>query len=201
MSWTALVAEYLVIGLQCSIWITLVLLRWAGIAPAEVFARLHAAAENLSALIVLVAVAMGYFIGMLFDKLFHRFTEALLKKRVDRLWQKFYAQSTDGGVGTLFYRAEDHLTGSGGREARLYRRRGRVRILRAGMFNIPLIGVGILLHVPLASALWWAVLTFTIALAAGTAIAFAAVHEEYIRMIARVARSTVLPAETTPPAG
>jgi len=200
MSWTALVAEYLVIGLQCSIWIMLVVLRWAGISVPEVFTRLYAAAANLSALILLVVLAMSYFLGMLFDKLFHRVTEPLLQNRVRSLWKRFYRPNTSEDIGTLFYRAEDYLTGSGGREARLYRRRGRVRILRAGMFNVPLIGIGLLLHVSVGAALWWAVLTFTLALATATAIAFAAVHEEYVRMIARVARSIAEARDTSPPA-
>src|SRR4051812_31697822 len=130
MSWTALVAEYLVIGMQCIAWLALLFLHYSGLSTSVTISTLSAKSENLAMPITFVILVASYSIGMLFDKLFHVITEPLLEKRVRRLWTEFHAPARSAEIGALFYGAEDFLFRPEGREARLYRRRGRVRVLR-----------------------------------------------------------------------
>jgi len=195
MSWTALVAEYLVIGLQCTAWLTLLFLRFCGLRPSTILHALNTQADHLSMTVTFAVLVISYSVGMLFDKLFHNITEPLLKNRVRRLWKELYKPSRPNSLGALFYTAEDYLFRPEGREARLYRRRGRVRVLRAALFNIPLLAIGVLLNVPAASRSWWIVTIMSVGLWVCAVVAFAAVHKEYVHMIARAARSMSGPSD------
>lgn len=150
MSWTTLIAEYLVVGCLAALWIVLFSLAAAGSSPGAILEWVNGLPDELGATFVVVVLAGFYSLGTAVDFLCYLATLPYLKWYNRRNWNRFFERSTSPGskspVGTGFHSTEEALLGKDGRRERLLRRRGRIRILRALFLQTPLIGAGIWLH-------------------------------------------------------
>lgn len=182
MSWTALIAEYLVIGFQGMVWLGLLLLALAHKPPAVLIDILKELPDNFGALLVFLALIAAYSLGAVLDHLWYLLTKPYLRRQTNRFWEGFY-KSPGPSIGGLFYASEDRILGEEGQRDRLLRWRGRIRIVRALFFHIPLIWITVSLHY---NALW----TFILAAAFWVVVAFVfrAVLRQYLQMVARAAR-------------
>lgn len=182
MSWTTLIAEYLVVGCLATFWITLIACFAGGVAPGSLLDWMKGLPSHLGPSLVLLLLAIAYSLGTAVDHLCYLATLPYLKWYNRRNWERFYRQGRSA-IGNLFYSAEDRLLGEEGQRDRLLRRRGRIRILRALFLQTPLIGFGLWLHYRSA---WIIFSTFLLWSFTGLALYF--VLEQFLRMIARAAR-------------
>jgi hypothetical protein len=184
MAWTALVAEYFAIGVQVFAWVALLVLWVENTSPSNVVAWARDIPGTVAGALAVALLVLSYSVGMVFDKAMHSITQPCLKWLVRRYWKR-YRDPADRpkSVGREFYGAEDALTSEGGEQARLFRRRGRIRVFRALLINVPATMVTIWLHY---RALW--IIVCGIVFFVMVAIAFWDAHRQYVRMIARKAR-------------
>lgn len=183
MSWTALAAENLVIGLQGLLWLGLILLRLSNISPHSFYSWLANLPNSIGALLALLSLATAYSLGTLLDHIWYLVSVPYLKWNFRRNWKSFLTPSGKR-FGGLFYATEDHLLGENGLRDRLLRRRGRIRILRALFFHVPLTWLGLSLNY---HSLWTS--AFMVVLWLAVVMATLSVHKQYLRMVARQARS------------
>jgi hypothetical protein len=179
VSWTTLVTEYLIIGLQGAAILTMVGLRLEGRSLESLPALLSSLPGVASALLGAVGFAFVYSLGLLLDRTWDSLVNPMCKTRVRRLWLAAEKSARTPGIGQHFYRAEADLYGVEGTRDQLMRRRGRIRVLRALLFHIPLLAVAILLH---HASLW--ISATAILLEVATVIAFLQVHKQYVLRVA-----------------
>jgi len=182
MSWTTLIAEYLVVGCLAVLWIVLVALAAVGSSPGAAVEWIDGLPAQLVSTLVVVLLAGFYSLGTAVDHLCYLATLPYLRWYNKRNWDRFFKPS-NSPVGTRFHSTEDKLLGEDGKRDRLLRRRGRIRILRALFLQTPLIAAGIWLHyrsggIILACLLLWML----------TGLALYFVFKQFLRMIARAAR-------------
>jgi len=180
MTWTALVAEYFVIGCHTIIWLLLLSLA-SGLAEVDKLKDALAKQPDTvtAALGVGLAVAT-YSLGILFDTVWFNVSLKLLKPRTRRLWKRYAMGPDKESIGWSFYAAEDRFTGPEGWRERMFRRRSRLRVFRSLMFNLPLITLAACL-----AKFSWLLLFSGVLLEALTVTAFLSVHDQYVRMLAR----------------
>ncbi len=178
-SWTTLVTEHLVIGLQGMTIILLFSLRFQGLTLQQASEWIRAFGGLSSIVAVIFVLAFAYSLGILLDRTWDLIVTPLLRQRVRRIWQEAQATSKSQGIGRHFYRAEGSLMGTNGIREQVFRRRGRIRILRALLFHIPLLAVAVLLH----HFEWWIVI-IAVVLEIMNVLAFIQVHRQYISKIA-----------------
>jgi hypothetical protein len=182
MSWTTLIAEYLVVGCLAALWIVFMVLATVGSSPGAMLEWMNDLPAQMGSTLVFVLLAGFYSLGTAVDHLCYLATLPYLKWYNRRNWDRFIKPS-NSPVGTLFHSTEEKLLGEGGKRDRLLRRRGRIRILRALFLQTPLIGGGIWLHyrsggIIVAFLVLWIL----------TGLALYYVFKQFLRMIARAAR-------------
>lgn len=182
MSWTTLIAEYLVVGCLAAFWIILIGLAALGSSPGAMLDSTQGIPATVGPTLVVFVLGIFYSLGTAVDHLCYLATLPYLKWYNRKNWERFYGPS-ESTIGRSFHATEDKLLGDGGQRDRLLRRRGRIRILRALFLQTPLIGLGIWLHyrnggIILAALLLWALV--------GLALYF--LFQQFLRMIARAAR-------------
>ncbi len=182
MSWTALIAEYLIIGAQASFWLTLLAFRFNqdSFRQAVVWAERSPVAS--SALLVAVAIAFAYPLGMLLDTLLFRAMQRLVgRSRAMKIWDSSLNRKNSEDLSKFarrFYGAEARMYGSEGRLGRLYRRRSRLRIFRASLVNMPLATLLLAFYTE-----FWLLVPFGLGFALATLYAFFVVYDQYHRMV------------------
>jgi len=195
MSWTSLVAEYLVVGL-----VTLAgLMLLFGGPPVDLAGDMFGYVTDeaglrsginwpdvptwLAALVASVILVSSYCLGIAADKVYHRAVERVLKPRTRRLFRHYLGKADRDAVGVRFYGAEDDIYGESGRSQRLSRRRARIRVVRALVFGTFMLIGAALRHDSLNGVLLPAVVVAVVCVAI-----LLDVHKEYVRMVATEAR-------------
>lgn len=182
MSWTTLIAEYLVVGCLAAFWITFMALSANGISPESFLNWTKGLPAHLGSSLVFVLLVVSYSLGTVVDHLCYLATLPYLKWYNRRNWEHFYRRR-DSAIGSPFHSAEEKLLGEEGQRDRLLRRRGRIRILRALFLQTPLIGLSVWLHYKSASIIFSILLLWAL-----TGVALYFVLQQFLRMIARAAR-------------
>ncbi|HKR04354.1 MAG TPA: hypothetical protein VJY62_06910, partial [Bacteroidia bacterium] len=133
-------------------------------------------------LIPLSILILVYILGMLMDKIWHVITEKLREPYVKWLWEKYEAKANKAklknGIGFKIYSAENEIYGADGLRNRIYRRRGRIRILRASVCHILLLIIVLSIYFSAGQVVVPGILVWLLFL-----WAYEAVNREYLKML------------------
>ncbi len=182
MTWTALVAEYFVIGCHTVIWVFLLSVASGLIEVAKLIDTLDKQPATVTAVSGIGLAVITYSLGTLLDTVWYKVSEKFLKARNRRLLKRSRSHAPPGKepIGRWFYEAEDRLAGADGLRERMFRRRSRLRVFRSLGFNLPFITLAACLI-----RFSWLLLFSGVVLEAVTVAAYISVHDQYVRMVAR----------------
>ena len=178
-SWTTLVAEYLVIGTQGAAIVSLLALRLVGQSPAQIAKWVGASTGLSSVAMTVLGLVVAYSLGILLDRTWGVVVRAAFKPRVRRIWKSVQAPAGERGIGQQFYLADEGLIGREGVREQAFRRRGRLRIVRALLFHVPLLAIAVLVH----HFAWW-IVAAAVLFEGMTIVSFLQVHKQYITKVA-----------------
>ncbi len=194
MNVTMLIAEYLIIGFQVLLFLTLILLKIEHVPLKLFFESLNNSIFNNQFNVLMGAAILGftYLLGMLMDTIWYRVThkwrKGLVKKDLkfyftnrieqEKTKEEDEINQTRKFTTDDFYSVENKIYGQDGLRERIYRRRGRIRIFGSSLFHIPLIVFSLSLNV----FEWW-IIVLGIILEIFLFYAFMIVNKEYIKMI------------------
>ncbi len=183
MSWTTLVAEYLIIGTQASFWLALLVLRFNRDSFHQAVAWVEGSPLVSSALLAILAISFVYPLGMLVDTILFRAMQRLVGGRAMKIWNRSLDSDSKEKVdrkrfGRRFYGVEARMYGAEGRLGRLYRRRSRLRIFRASLFNIPLATCFLFVYTD-----FWPLVPLGLGFALATLYSFFIVFDQYHKMV------------------